>query len=71
MGTMRERSAGTWELTVSTGWDPATGKYGRVARTVRADGERAAKAALAKLEVEVAAGQVVAVDPTFGELLDR
>ena len=71
MGTMRERSAGTWELTVSTGRDPATGKYRRVVRTVRADGKRAAKAALSKLEVEVAAGHVVAVDPTFGELLDR
>ena len=71
MGMMRERSAGTWELTVSTGRDPATGKYGRVVRPVRADGKRAAKAALAKLEVEVAAGHVVAVDPTFGELLDR
>jgi hypothetical protein len=35
MGTMRERSPGTWELTVSTGWDATAGRYGRVVRTVR------------------------------------
>ena len=71
MGTMRERSSGTWELTVATGRDPATGKYGRVVRTVQANGKREAKAALARLEVEVRAGHVVAEDPTFNELLDR
>ena len=69
MGTMRERSSGTWELTVATGRDPATGKYGRVVRTVQANGKREAKAALARLEVR--AGHVVAKDPTFSELLGR
>lgn len=71
MGTMRERSSGTWELTVSTGRDPATGKYGRVVRTIEARGKRQAKTALGRLEFEVQAGQVVAKDPTFTELLDR
>ena len=51
--------------------DPATGKYGRVVRSVQANGKREAKTALARLEVEVRAGHVVAKDPTFNELLDR
>jgi integrase len=71
MGTLRERASGSWELTVATGLDPATGKYGRVVRTVKANGKREAKAALARLEVEVRAGRVVAKDPTLGELLER
>ena len=64
MGTMRERSPGTWELTVSTGWDPPLGRYGRVVRTIRTTSRREVKAALARLEVEVAGGHVGASDPT-------
>lgn len=71
MGTMRERTPGTWELVVSTGRDPATGRYRRVIRTLRTTSKREAKAALAKLEVEVAAGQVSALDLTLGELFER
>jgi hypothetical protein len=71
MGTMRERSPGTWELTVSTGWDPATSRYGRVIRTVRTTSRREVKAALARLEVEVAGGHVGASDPTVAQLLSR
>ena len=58
MGTMRERSPGSWELTVSAGVDPSTGRYARVIRTVRTSTKREAKAALRRLEVEVASGQV-------------
>ena len=58
MGTMRERSPGSWELTVSAGVDPTTGRYSRVIRTVRATSKREAKAALRQLEVEVASGLV-------------
>jgi integrase len=68
---MRERSLGTWELTVSTGRDPETGRYGRVIRTVYASSRRQAKAALSRLEVEVASGQVGTSDPTVAELLER
>ena len=71
MGTMRERSPGTWELTVSTGWDPTKGRYGRVIRTVRTSSRREVKAALARLEVEVAGGHVGTADPTVAQLLDR
>ena len=71
MGTMRERSPGTWELTVSTGWDPALGRYGRVIRTVRTSSRREVKKALARLEVEVAGGQLGPSDPTVAQLLSR
>jgi hypothetical protein len=67
MGTMRERSPGSWELTVSAGVDPSTGRYGRVIRTVRASTKRAAKAALRDLEVEwpvVASGWTTRPSPT-------
>jgi integrase len=71
MGTMRERSPGSWELTVSAGVDPSTGRYARVIRTVRAATRREARAALRRLEVEVASGQVSTEDPPFAELLER
>jgi integrase len=71
MGSIRERSPGIWELTVSTGWDPETSRYNRVIRTVHTTSRRAAKAALAKLEVEVASGQVGTADPSVAELLER
>ena len=71
MGTMRERSPGSWELTVSAGVDPSTGRYARVIRTVQAATKRAAKAALRELEVEVASGHVGSDDPTVAELLER
>ena len=71
MGTMRERSPGSWELTVSAGVDPSTGRYARVIRTVQASTKRAAKAALRELEVEVAGGQIGLDDPTVTQLLER
>lgn len=70
MGTLRERSPGTWELTVSAGRDPATGKYRRVTRTVRTTSKRQANLALAELETSVAAGRVSFDDRTVAELLD-
>ena len=71
MGTMRERSPGSWELTVSAGVVPNTGRYSRVIRTVRTGSKREAKAALRRLEVEVASGLVGLEDPLMAELLDR
>ena len=71
MGTMRERAQGTWELSVAAGRDPDTGAYRRVIRTVKGLTKREAKAALAELEVAVAAGRVGADDPTLAELLER
>ena len=50
MGTMRERSPGSWELTVSAGVDPSTGRCARVIQTIRAATKREAKAALRELD---------------------
>ena len=71
MGTMRERAPGTWELVVSAGRDPATGRYRRVIRTVRTTSKREAKAALAQLTTDVAAGRAVADDHTLAQLLEK
>ena len=71
MGTMRERTPGTWELVVSAGLDPATGRYRRVIRRIKTTSKREAKAALAELETAVAAGRVSSDDPTLGQLLER
>ncbi len=71
MGTMRERTPGTWELVVSAGLDPATGRYRRVIRRIKTTSKREAKAALAELETAVAVGRVSSDDPTLGQLLER
>jgi len=71
VGTMRERTPGTWELVVSAGLDPSTGRYRRVIRQVKTTSKRAAKIALAELETAVANGRVSFDDPTVSDLLDR
>jgi integrase len=71
MGTMRERSPGSWELAVSAGVDPSTGRYARVTRTFRTPSKREARAALRRLEEEVASGLVGVEDPTVADLLER
>ncbi len=70
MGTMRQRAPGTWELVVSAGRDPATGRYHRVIRTIHTTSKRHVKLALAELETAVAAGRVATTDRTLAELLD-
>ena len=67
----RERSIGKWELVVSASREQVTGKYRRVVRTLATTSRREAKAALAKLETEVAAGMVSFDDATLADLLDR
>ncbi len=71
MGTLRQRGNGSWELVVSLGRDPVTGKYRRVVRNVKAKNKTEAKAALARLEVEAQSGGVGLEDPRIEELLDR
>ena len=70
MGTMRERTPGTWELTVSAGRDHSTGRYRRVIRTIRTTSKRQAKLALSELEAAVASGRVTTEDRSLAELLD-
>jgi hypothetical protein len=71
MGTMRQRTPGTWELIVSAGLEPAIGCYRRVIRRIETTSKREAKAALAELETAVAAGRLSFDDPTPGQLLER
>ncbi|MEO6125505.1 MAG: hypothetical protein ABIR32_17545 [Ilumatobacteraceae bacterium] len=42
---MRERTPGSWELTVSAGLDPATGRYRRVITKIKTTSKREAKGA--------------------------
>ena len=56
---------------MSAGLDPATGRYRRVIRTIKATSKREVKAALTDLEAAVAAGKVAFDDMTLSELLER
>ena len=69
-GTMRERSAGVWQVRAYAGRDDQ-GRPVQVSRTVDG-GKRAAQAALAKLVADVELkGAPLAGATTVGELLDR
>jgi len=65
----RGRRAGTWELRLSAGVDPLTGRYRIVSRTIEG-GRRDADRALAELAVEVGRGGHTGASVTFAELLD-
>jgi integrase len=67
---MRERQPGVWELIVSVGRDPLSGKWKRRSRTVRGT-KRNAQRALADLVHEVTTGAVRPADITVGAALDR
>lgn len=60
-GSMRERYPGAWELRVSQGFDPITGKRLMLSRSVRGT-KRMAALELAKLVAEVDDGRVAPVD---------
>jgi hypothetical protein len=67
---MRERQPGVWELIVSVGRDPLSGKWKRRSRTVRGT-KRDAQRALADLVHDVTNGAVKPADITVGATLDR
>ena len=68
-GSIRAKHLG-WELAVSAGFDPATGKRRRVLRFVKGS-RREAEIALAKLLTEVGFGQHLDSKRTVGDLLDN
>lgn len=68
-GTKRKRREGVWELRVSVGRDPVTGKYRQVSQTFYG-GARAADAALRDL-IDAQAPSPEGVGATFGQLLDQ
>jgi integrase len=68
-GLLRQRSAGSWELRVYVGTDPATGR--RLDRTVTVRGTRAdAERELAAMVASVQAVRAVGVRSRVGELLE-
>lgn len=69
-GSKRELRPGVWELRVSLGKDPATGKWKQLSKTFRG-GSRAADAALRDLVDERVPARSDGVGATFGQLLDE
>ena len=67
---MRQRSPGVWELIVSVGRDPLTGKWRHKSRTLRGT-KREAQRALAELVRDVSTGTVRPTDVTVSITLDR
>ena len=57
-GSLRQRTAGSWEVKFEVGVDPATGKRKTVYRTVKGT-KRQAEAKLIELQSEAARGALV------------
>ena len=69
MARIRERSPGVWEVSVSTGRDPRTGRYGQVSKTVHGSKATADQAA-AELLTEVTRSSGSTATGSVGHLLD-
>ncbi|MHB1488453.1 MAG: tyrosine-type recombinase/integrase [Acidimicrobiales bacterium] len=69
-GSKRELRPGVWELRVSLGYDPETGKRHQVSKTFHG-GARAADAALRDLVDRQSPGRTDGMGVTVGQLLDR
>src|SRR5581483_12134718 len=68
-GHLRKRGK-TWQVIVSSGHDPVTGRRRQISRTVPGT-KRDAEAVLAQLLVDVGRGRHLGADVTMEELLDR
>lgn len=69
-GSKRKLRMGVWELRVSLGKDPASGKYRQLSRTFQG-GARAADDALRDLVDKYGDGSEDGIGATFGQLLDK
>jgi integrase len=69
-GSKRKIRTGVWELRVSLGKDPATGKYRQLSRTFHGPA-RAADDALRDLVDKYGDGSEDGIGATFGQLLDK
>jgi integrase len=69
-GSLRERSAGRWELRAFIGPDPVSGKPRQATRSFKGT-EYAASKALGKLVADVAAGKFNRTSATVAQLLDK
>lgn len=61
MAHVSEKRPGVWRIEVATGWDPQKRRYGRIVRSVKGT-KRKAQAEAAKLEAQVAHGQLLTND---------
>jgi hypothetical protein len=69
MARIRERTPGVWQVTVSTGRDPQTGRYGQISRHVHGS-RRTANQLAAELATEVAQNLAGSAKGSVGHLLD-
>lgn len=69
-GSIRDKSAGVYELRVSLGRDPITGRYRQLSRIIHG-GKRTAQNELAKLITEVQAGKHLATSATVADLMEK
>ena len=69
-GSVRPRGTNTWQIRVSTGRDPLTGRYGLVERTVTGT-KRTAQRAVAELIAQLEEARAQNAKGTVGDLLDR
>ena len=69
-GSIRQRGPGRWQVRVSAGRDPATGRYRYVTASVEG-GTRDAQRAAAKLEHEVRQGRASGGRGTVSDLLEK
>src|ERR1035437_3197982 len=69
-GSIRQKSPNRWQVRVSSGRDPLTGRYRYVHRTVEG-GKRDAQRAAAELATEVQHGMQPAVRGTVADLLEK
>lgn len=69
-GSVREKRPGVWQVRVSVGRDPDTGKYRTIAREVHG-GRRDAERAAAKLVTEIAEGRASTARGSLADLLIR
>lgn len=69
-GSIRQRGENTWQVRVSAGRDPLTGRYRLVERTVEGT-KRAAQRAAAELVTQLERGEVQAASGSVADLLDK
>lgn len=69
-GSLRQRGPNVWQIRVSAGRDPATGRYRYVSRTVEG-GKRAAQLAAAELALAVERGHIRPLRGSVAELLEQ
>lgn len=69
-GNLTQRGPGRWQIQISNGFDPITGKRRKIIRTINARTKRDAEQALTRLLAEVDLGRHIGADLTVAQLMD-